>query len=314
MRRRAFLRTLAGLAEEQTTRLTTSDHLLCQVNGETVLRRVSPSLAIPTPAALVGSPQSEDSYVIQDASESGNRLVPAASILNRELLSALSGAPQAADSFLIQDGAETVPRLVPAASILNPNLLASETVGLASTEHLLVQVNGESVPRVMDASLLPTGATTKQDLPCYTYFNSSDGGSSISTSYATELTAALSVPRSGVYLFGATASAIGSVDANTTASGACYVWARFQCPDGSYSPEFPVQLSINQSHLHTGDSGGYTSYSGVGVANAGAVSFVKPVSLTAGTRYGYIQMKKTGTWSSGSPLTEGLSIWLAEIG
>jgi hypothetical protein len=136
-------------------------------------------------AALSGAPQAADSFLIQDGAETVPRRVPAASILNPELLSAFSGAPQAADSFLIQDGSEAVPRLVPAASILNPNLLDSETGGLTSTEHLLVQVNGESVPRVMDASLLPTGAETMQDLPCFSDYGTAAGGSPLSSSYST---------------------------------------------------------------------------------------------------------------------------------
>jgi hypothetical protein len=46
MSRRAFLKLISGLTE-QTSRLTASDALVCQINGETGFRRIAPGLAIP---------------------------------------------------------------------------------------------------------------------------------------------------------------------------------------------------------------------------------------------------------------------------
>lgn len=47
MSRRAFLRTIAGLDNEETSRLTEDDWLVCQVDGETFPRKINPALAIP---------------------------------------------------------------------------------------------------------------------------------------------------------------------------------------------------------------------------------------------------------------------------
>jgi hypothetical protein len=267
-------------------------------------------------------------------------------VLNPELLAALSGAPQAEDSFLIQDGAETVPRRVPAASILNPNLLASETGGLTSTEHLLVQVNGESVPRVMNASLLPTGASTKQELPCYIDDVQSNGGSFIGSSWGSELSKTFSVPRTGIYLFGGSASAYGAILPSET--GQHYIYIRFACPDGSYSPTYRIFAMFQAGHDHivpshnhsqpthrhwttttapngfwsdyaggenTGTKGSvYTQDGGKTEAQAGGVSFTIPLSLTAGTRYAQVEMEYDGgSWTLG-PYASGMNLWLAEIG
>jgi hypothetical protein len=90
MSRRAFLRTLAGLDNAQTSRLTSSDSLLCQVNGETILRRVAANLAVPD--GSIG--------LDQLASAVADQLMTRANI---GALAQLAATPSDTDRLLIDD-------------------------------------------------------------------------------------------------------------------------------------------------------------------------------------------------------------------
>jgi hypothetical protein len=271
---KAFIIDLAGL-DEETSRLESADHIACQKSGTDQIKRISPNSILP------------HNFINQ--------------------LSAISS--------------------------------------LSDTDELLVYDSSASAMRKVDVEDL----MVKQNLKCYYANTNSSSLSSISTSYATEIERSFVVPRSGIYLFGGTVDAVGQIKPDSDSGTAHTVRARFLGPDGSYSPAFMCLSIINAQHSHAGanhyhttashqhstyvnpttyytnweapnthwassTSVGTTGVGGIGRLAAGAVSFIIPMYLSAGTRTGKIQMSKTGSGWSYGPYTEGRNIWLVELG
>jgi hypothetical protein len=117
MSRRAFLRTIVGLDNKQTSRLTNSDYLVCQINGETVLRRVASNLAIP------------DGSVGEDQLDSSLKLLTPSSVSS---LPSLGATAATLDDLVLYDQSDNTLKRVTAAQVVPDGTIDNNSISASA--------------------------------------------------------------------------------------------------------------------------------------------------------------------------------------
>jgi hypothetical protein len=196
MSRRAFLRTLAGLDNEHFSRLTTDDYLLCQVNGQTVLRKIGPELAIPN--ASVGTDQLKSEVSLFDASS-----------------------------------VASLPQLGAVADVLDTFVLADQSAAGALKRVTASQLLANGA--VEDAQVSATANITRSKLQSLFVDTANDSSdSSAGSAWASHYSFSFSIPRTGTYLLLAQVTAqINVLGWNGSAVGIGWIEAKIRDFNGA---------------------------------------------------------------------------------